>query len=87
MGITAFEWMLFFSMFLAILKSRIILTIFKPPVVEPLIAPENIKRKSKKTAGVAHCEKSALTNPVEVIKLTTWKTACLKEVSNPKEVS
>ena len=45
-------WKLLFMICLAFLNNIIILIIFKPPVVEPLMAPENIRSKRISDAEV-----------------------------------
>lgn len=47
-------WRLFIIMFLAFLNRRITLASFKPPVVEPDMAPENIRITSSSDAEEPH---------------------------------
>ena len=46
---------------------------FIPPAVEPAQPPTNMSRTRRSFADVSHLSKSAVTNPVVVVMLTTEK--------------
>ena len=66
------------SPFLMINKCRITLI---PPAVEPAEPPKKNKPKKKMVKKGVQLVKSAETNPVVVITVTTAKRACLKAAS------